>query len=108
MMMLGQQGAYSNSHSIAVLIPSLQSWGFDCRGESHQWSSFVVRASQNDFALATRHKNEMNPIEWIDSKCVVVICLRPSTHILVVVNLFVDNLLVVNFVGAIPASLVFS
>ena len=73
MMMLGQQGAYSSSHSIAVLIPSLRSWGFDCRGESHHWGSCVVQTSQNDFALATRHNNEMNSIEWIDSKCFVVI-----------------------------------
>ena len=90
-----------------MLIPSLQPWGFDCRGESHQWGSFVVRTSQNDFALATRHKNEMNSIAWIDSKLFVAICLRPSTHIFVVVNLFVVNLLVANFVGGHSSKLGF-
>ena len=59
------------------------------------------------FALATRHKNEMNSIEWIDSKPFVVICLRPSSHILVVVNLFVVNLFVVDFVGGHSSKLGF-
>ena len=59
------------------------------------------------FALATRHKNEMNSIEWIDSKLFVEICLRPSTHILVVVNLFVVNLFVVDFVGGHSSKLGF-